>query len=187
MTWTLRACVVLSIIGAIDVGWYHLWRLRLYARPQSRREEVAHLCRGLLFVSMLALVAVARPHGAWVLVLLGLFAVDWINTAVDTWVEKASRQDLGGLARGEYMVHVAGSVAVGLTGSAAFFETRAARLAPTSFVPYDAGGGAAVLAVRGCLVLAVVVLVIETGLHAFSMWHFRSVSPAFHVGSVRQS
>ena len=154
--------VVLAAVGIIDVGWYHLWSLRLYREHQARYEQIAHLCRGALFVAMLCLIAPMTPRGRWVDVGLCIFAADAVNTMTDTWLERKSRPR--GLGHGEYMVHVAGSVLSGALAFAFAFETWPLRAEPTALVPRAHPAGAVWLAWLGVAVVAAVVL-LEAGLH----------------------
>ena len=57
MKLTLFILLTAGPIGATDVIYFHLYKFRLYARPQSFREELTHIGRGtvipILFASPL--------------------------------------------------------------------------------------------------------------------------------------
>src|SRR5690242_20524541 len=70
---TLTLLTILAAVGVIDVGYYHIYKLRLFAEPKARFEQLAHLCRGALFVAMLCLVLPVTPRGRWVDAGIALF------------------------------------------------------------------------------------------------------------------
>lgn len=176
---TFTLLLVLGAVGIIDVGWYHLWSLRLYRDPLARSEQLAHLSRGALYVAMLALVLPQTPRGFWVDVGFAVFAADWLNTLVDTWLERGSRPK--GLPHGEYMVHVAGSVLAGATTLAYAFEGWPLRSGVTSMVPRAAPPWLGPLCWAATSLVALVVLV-EAGLHARSRWLSPAAAPARQGG-----
>lgn len=137
------ALVILTVagpLGAFDVLYYHLYKFRLHARPESRGETVTHLVRGLLIGGVAILLALGEPHGAWFWAAAGLLIVDFANDVIDVLLEPASRKDLGGLPPLEYLTHVIGAAASG--GATAAFLVLAwpwaqlpTELAPASHVP----------------------------------------------------
>lgn len=172
---TLVLVFLLAAVGIVDVGWYHLYRLRLYRDRQARVEQVAHTTRGVLFVAMLCLVVPATPQGRWVDVGIGLFAADFANTVADTWIERRSRA--GGLRHGEYMVHVAGSVLAGATALAFGFEAWPMRKLPSALVarPLSPTWAASAWLAVGA-VAAVVVLEVALHLRARAGWRREAVA-----------
>jgi len=164
---TFVLLLTLGALGIIDVGWYHLWSLRLYQHPLARSEQLAHLSRGVLYVAMLALVLPQTPRGFWVDVGFAVFAADWLNTLVDTWLERRSRPT--GLPHGEYMVHVAGSVLAGATTFAYAFEAWPLRAAATALIPRTLPAGLVIACWAGVALVGSVV-VVEAVLHARSRW-----------------
>ncbi len=171
---TFVMLLILGAVGILDVGWYHLWSLRLYRDPLARREQLAHLSRGALYVAMLVLVLPQTPRGLWVDVGFAIFAADWVNTLVDTWLERRSRPK--GLPHGEYMVHVAGSVLAGAATFAYAFEAWPLRGAESALVPRTLPFGLVSACWAGIGLVASVV-VVEAVLHARSRW----VSPPPHA------
>ena len=89
-------------VGALDGLYFHLWKFRLYARPQSRTEHLTHTARACLLGPILWLAFVAPRLDA----LVALVAVDTAVVLADVWLENESRRDLGGIPRAEYLVHV---------------------------------------------------------------------------------
>lgn len=112
MNVVLELLLAVSMIGALDVLYFHLYKLKLYAHPASVWEEVTHLIRHAVFLAIVALILFTEPMVA-APVVAGLFVLDLVNTAVDVWLERASRKELGGLSSAEYLLHVLSSVGLG--------------------------------------------------------------------------
>ena len=164
---TFTLLLVLGTVGIIDVGWYHLFWLRLYRDPRALHEQLAHLSRGVLYVAMLCLVIPFTPRGHWVDVGFAVFAADALNTLVDTLLERYSRPR--GLPHGEYIVHVAGSVLVGAAAVAYGFEAWPMRAQATALVPRTTQGSVAWAPWLAVAIVALVVL-LEAALHAHARW-----------------
>lgn len=99
---SLSAWAAALAVGALDGLYFHLWKFRLYARPQSRTEHLTHTVRACLLGPLLWL-AFVHPRLELLVVLAG---VDTAVVFADVWLENASRRDLGGIPRAEYVVHV---------------------------------------------------------------------------------
>jgi hypothetical protein len=134
----LRILLLAAPIGALDVAWFHIYKLRLYARSESVGEEITHLVRGALFPVALGLLAAGQPSGAFFWLVVALIGVDFTNSLLDVLLEPASRAP-GGVPRAELAVHVVGGslTTVAFTLFVAFGW--AARLGPTALLPHDAG------------------------------------------------
>jgi hypothetical protein len=93
-------------IGTCDILYYHLYRFRLYERPECFKEHVLHTANVLLTPLVVAGLYVGRTGGITL----------WLSTAVaagqvlvllsDVLEENASRARLGGLPRAEYFMHI---------------------------------------------------------------------------------
>lgn len=83
--------LVASPFGAFDVTYFHLWKFRLYQRPESVKEETTHILRGFLVPLIMVLLLAGRPEGRWFWIVLALFAFDALNTLLDVVFEPASR------------------------------------------------------------------------------------------------
>ena len=114
----LLLLAVAAPLGAFDVAYYHLYRFRLFARPESWGETTTHLVRGLLISGGAWGLAHHEAHGLWVWVFAGLFALDFLNNLVDVALEPRSRASLGGLPPLEYAIHVAGASLSGAVAAA---------------------------------------------------------------------
>ena len=105
--------VVTFAVGAVDGLYYHLIKLRLHERAESRNEHVAHSFRALLLPPTLwvAFVATGLAPAGRLGLLLALIATDFGVAIWDVVLESKSRRALGGLPHVEYFVHVAATAA----------------------------------------------------------------------------
>jgi len=118
MDYPLFLLVIAGTIGAVDVLYYHLWRFRLFAHPDAVLEETTHVVRHVVFLTLL--VALSSGYGpAWLV--LGLFAVDLVNSGADVLLERRSRARLGGLPSLESLVHSVSTFVIGLALGAYLF------------------------------------------------------------------
>ena len=109
-----QALVVLltmfSVLAFVDGVLVHLVRHRLHTRPESRTEHLLHTARAIAFVPALMTVF-ADAQGALLVTGIMVLLVDEGLAMADAIVERRSRRALGGLATGEYLLHL------GLTGT----------------------------------------------------------------------
>lgn len=155
-------------LALVDGIYVHLWRLRLFARPDSWREHVWHTARAALAPGIIALVFAAPTAGLALWLGVGLLAVDQLAEVADVLDERASRASLGGLGSGEYLLHV---VLVALR-AAAVALTVAAR--PAAAWSLDAVGGATYPGLLGTLVAGLVPgAVAVAALHVGLAWRYR--------------
>jgi len=115
---TLVILLSAAPIGAFDVVYFHLWKFRLFSRPESVTEEITHLLRGVLVPALTGIILIGRPEGTWFWVVVVLFALDSLNTFLDVIWEPGSRAPRGVPAT-ELGVHFVGTTAMG-TALAAF-------------------------------------------------------------------
>lgn len=120
------AFYVLSLagaFGAFDVFYYHIYRARLWSRPQSVYENITHAIRALLFAVFFVLIVHVEARGTWWLLYPAICAVEMTNSFIDCALEKSSRLDLGGLDAGEYLLHVLLSIMMGAIVTAMLMST----------------------------------------------------------------
>mgnify|MGYP001579404016 CR=1 FL=1 len=115
MTAAFYLWCLFGLLGALDVGYFHIYRCKLSSAPGSRGEQVTHLARTALFVAVLLWLMGVEAHGPAALILPGLLAADFLNSMADVLLEPKSRQALGGLPPLEYAVHM---VAMFVSGAA---------------------------------------------------------------------
>jgi hypothetical protein len=105
-----------SLLGAVDVLYFHLYRFRLYEQPGSVAEESTHLARHVLYIGIV-LTLLLQPPFARPLVLI-LFGLDLLNNGIDVLLERSSRAPLGGLPSAEYLIHILATLLSGMAISA---------------------------------------------------------------------
>ena len=106
LTLCAAACLVaFTAIASVDGLYFHLYRYRLYARPDSRYEHWLHTWNAVLYVPLTALLFCAEPLGLWRYLALLLFAASVVIEVLDVLCEERSRRTLGGLTSIEYLMH----------------------------------------------------------------------------------
>jgi hypothetical protein len=100
------ALIVFLVLGAVDGVYLHLWRYRLYARSASRREHLHHTVAAVLFAATLPAVFLWETGGLLLWTGVVLIGADLAVSVADMLAETGSRADLGGLSRGEYVLHM---------------------------------------------------------------------------------
>ena len=94
-----------TVIASIDGLYFHLYRYRLYRRPDSFYEHRLHTMNAVLFVPLTALLYCTQPLGLWRALALLLFGASVAIEILDVRCEQASRRTLGGLTTTEYLMH----------------------------------------------------------------------------------
>ena len=177
----LTACVLLLLIGllgAFDIAWFHTWRGKLTRRAECRAESVVHVARGFIYSAQFIVVPNLRFYGAWYLALVALFTIDAAIAVTDVLLEPRSRAAQGGLQPAEYLIHIVLSVLVGALLHSVFSATStdwadATRLEWT---------GAAPVAMRIAMAAMAVGSVGVALLEALSLWESTWAAPApIHV------
>jgi len=93
-------------IGSVDGLYFHLWKFRIYRRPEARLEHLAHAGRALLVIPTLwAAFFPSVPQR--IPLILALIAGDWAIAIWDVFLERKSRVWAGGMPHFEYFIHVA--------------------------------------------------------------------------------
>src|SRR5690625_2975344 len=96
---------IFALLGAYDGFYLHLVKYKLYDHKESKFEHLTHTVRTLLF--LLILYCLFLKQGETSLYLGLLFVVlDIIALGVDAYSEEESRAFMGGLPRGEYIIHL---------------------------------------------------------------------------------
>ena len=97
--------MIFGAVAAVDGLYLHLWKYRLYARPESRREHKLHTAQGALFVPVVFFLFYGDFGGAalWAGVLF--LAAEQVVEILDVLDERDSRASLGGLSSTEYALH----------------------------------------------------------------------------------
>ena len=97
--------MLFGIVAAVDGLYLHLWKYRLYARPESRYEHKLHTAQAFLFVPIVFFFFY-QNFGGWALWTGVLFiAFEQVVEIMDVLDENDSRASLGGLSSTEYAAH----------------------------------------------------------------------------------
>ncbi len=91
MDLALLVLLIASPVGAVDVIYFHLWKFRLFERPQSVNEEITHIIRGFVVPTATLILLLGHPHGIWFWTVVCLFAIDSVNSLLDVVFEPNSR------------------------------------------------------------------------------------------------
>jgi hypothetical protein len=103
----LFVLLVAGPIGAIDVIYFHLWKFRLFERPESVKEEITHIIRGFVAPTATGILLLGSPHGLWFWTVAALFALDALNSLLDVIFEPGSRAPRG-VPPSELAIHFLG-------------------------------------------------------------------------------
>ena len=139
MTAATVLLMLFGVVAAVDGLYLHLWKYRLYARPESRLEHKLHTAQGALFVPVVFFLFYGDFGGAalWAGVLF--LAVEQVVEILDVLDERDSRASLGGLSSTEYALH---AVAITARTAAVALALAAKPLAAWSFdAPLVTGPG----------------------------------------------
>ena len=148
--------LVLGFLGAADIAMYHSIAHGIRHHPNSKGELVLHALRGPTYAILFLTVPNFTLCGWFFWLLIGLLVFDLAVSIVDFWLERGSRQFLGGLPSGEYVLHILIAILFGAFTSSVFFEGLPSSKLPSSII-FRSGGVPVwirvVLALMACLVL----------------------------------
>jgi hypothetical protein len=97
--------VLFAILGMYDGFYLHIFKYKLYQHAESKGEHITHTIRALLFPAILYFLYLRNDAFGFYLGLIFL-GIDVAVTIIDAYVEKDSRTFMGGLPRGEYIIHL---------------------------------------------------------------------------------
>lgn len=97
--------IVFMILATYDGAYLHLWKYELFNQKESQFEHETHTIRALLFPIIVWLLFIETTLiGFWIG--LTLVTLDLIVLGIDAYSEKESREFMGGLPKGEYILHL---------------------------------------------------------------------------------
>lgn len=97
--------IAFMILATYDGLYLHLWKYELFGRKESKFEHITHTIRAVLFPIIVCLLFLNEDTMSfWIG--LTFVAIDLIVLRVDAYSEKDSRKFMGGLPRGEYIIHL---------------------------------------------------------------------------------
>jgi len=98
--------LIFASLSIFDGVYYHLWKFRLQERDDSKFEHLTHTGRALLFIPTLIMIYMWGMQGIWAWIAAVVLSLDLVVEILDVLNEKASRETLGGLPSGEYLLHI---------------------------------------------------------------------------------
>lgn len=96
---------IFALLGVYDGFYLHLVKYRLYGHKESKFEHFIHTARTLLFPLILYFLFLGQNEVSLYLGIL-FVVLDIIALGVDAYSEEDSRAFMGGLPRGEYILHL---------------------------------------------------------------------------------
>lgn len=106
----ILACVLLACflsIACIDGLYLHLFKFKLYAREESKKEHLLHTLNTCLFPWTIYFVFLTEFKGLFLWFGVLLTVASYIIEFVDVFEEDKSRKWMGGLPNYEYALHFA--------------------------------------------------------------------------------
>lgn len=99
--------VFFTLVATIDGLYFHLYKYRLFERPECLREHHLHTINAFLFPWTVLLLFVFNSAGIllWSAIALTLFTL--LIEFIDVFEERKSRRLMGGLTSLEYSMHFA--------------------------------------------------------------------------------
>lgn len=146
---------LLGLLGATDIWLFHTRAHHLHDHAPARAELVTHFLRGPTYCALFLMVPNYTFHGAWFAALLALLVFDFGISVADFWLEPASRRALGGLPRGEYLLHVIMAMLFGGLVAAVWYEAGGALAEPTALRWQAEGSGVWLRATLAVMALGV--------------------------------
>jgi hypothetical protein len=109
--------IIFTLVASIDGIYFHLFKYKLYSRPESIKEHHLHTLNSFLFPFTIVFLFIFNTGGLllWLAVILTILTL--IVEFVDVFEEKKSRMKLGGLTSLEYSMHF------GMSGIRATYTT----------------------------------------------------------------
>lgn len=96
---------IFTSIATVDGFYFHIYRYRLYARPECAREHELHTLNAVLFPFTLAPLFLASVTGGWLWLTAVVLGGTLFIECLDVLTEGDSRAALGGLTPVEYLMH----------------------------------------------------------------------------------
>ena len=114
MTIVLTLLLVNAVLGAWDTLWYHEYRARLAQRIEHTATELKlHAARDAIYSVIYLVLSSWRP-GGWLVAALGLVLAGEIAiTLTDFVIEDRDRPAIGGIAKGERILHTLMAIVYG--------------------------------------------------------------------------
>lgn len=139
MTIVLALLLVNAVLGAWDTLWYHEYRARLTQRIEHTATELKlHAARDAIYSVIYLVLSSWRP-GGWLVAALGLaLAAEIVITLTDFVIEDRDRPAIGGIAKGERILHTLMAIVYGAMLAQLIPRLFEAWAEPSRLVTHDA-------------------------------------------------
>lgn len=98
--------ILFSILAVYDGFYLHIFKYQLHNYSESKTEHLTHTIRALFFPAILYFLFLKQDCNTSFIIGLVIVVLDIIVMAVDAFMEKDSREFMGGLPRWEYILHL---------------------------------------------------------------------------------
>lgn len=98
--------ILFTVLALYDGFYLHILKYQLFNQPESKTEHIIHTIRAVLFPAILYFLFLKQDSNSSFLIGISIVLIDIIVLAADAFLEKDSRQFMGGLPRWEYIVHL---------------------------------------------------------------------------------
>ncbi|WGL58584.1 hypothetical protein QEJ31_08550 [Pigmentibacter sp. JX0631] len=97
--------LIYLVIAVIDGFYFHIYKYKLYAREDSKKEHFLHTLNAILFPWSIFFVFCDKFKGLFLYFGIFLLILSLIIEFFDLYEELKSRKSLGGLTSNEYAMH----------------------------------------------------------------------------------
>ena len=97
--------IIIGFLGAFDIALYHTHTHNIRKLKSARTELIFHSLRGPTYAILFLVIPNFATHGAYCIELTALLVFDVAISILDFAVERKSREPVGGLPSGEYVLH----------------------------------------------------------------------------------
>lgn len=98
--------ILFSILAVYDGFYLHIFKYRLQDHPESRTEHLTHTLRAFFFPAILYFLFLKQDCQISFIIGLAVVILDLLVLGIDAYIEKDSREFMGGLPRWEYILHL---------------------------------------------------------------------------------
>ena len=98
--------ILFSILALYDGFYLHIFKYKLHNHPESKTEHYIHTIRAISFPAILYFLFLKQDCTISFLIGLIIVFLDILVMSIDAFMEKDSREFMGGLPRWEYILHL---------------------------------------------------------------------------------
>ena len=98
--------MIFGFVAGIDGLYLHLWKYKLYARPESLYEHKMHTAQAFLFIPVIFLLFYLNVGGWLLWAAVAFVLIEFVIEMMHVLEQNNSRASLGGLRSTEYAIHV---------------------------------------------------------------------------------